>query len=316
MATWRLDATRENLHGRFSREIPPVLTIDPGDSVVFQTLDAGWFIEPRQPGKPAASVPHEAIDNGHCLNGPIFIRSASPGKTLAVRIDEVRVGRWGWTVSGGWPHPVHERLGFAEGPDVLLAWTLDADKGVGRNQHGHEVPLRPFLGVMGMPPDEPGNHPTPPPRVTGGNLDCKELVAGTTLYLPIAVEGGLFSAGDGHAAQGDGEICVTAIECGMERAVLTFDVIDQPLKSPRARTADAWITFGLHEDLQEACYLAIDAMLDLMVEKFGLDRAEAMPLASVCVDFRITQIVNGVRGVHAILRDDAITIPPQGSQLL
>jgi acetamidase/formamidase len=163
------------------------------------------------------------------------------------------------------------------------------------------------MGVLGMPPAEPGRHPTAPPRPTGGNLDCKELTAGSTLYLPIAVPGGLFSVGDGHAVQGDGEVCVTAIECPMERVRLSFELRpDLRLPAPRAYTPAGWLTFGLHADLNEAAYLAVEGMLEWLAEQHGLERAQALALASLAVDLRITQIVNGVRGVHARLPDGVL----------
>jgi acetamidase/formamidase len=156
-------------------------------------------------------------------------------------------------------------------------------------------------------PGEPGIHPTAPPRSTGGNIDCKELVAGSTLYLPIEVPGGLFSVGDGHAAQGDGEVCTTAIECPMERVTLTFSLHDgPPIKTPRANKPAGWVTLGFHENLQEATIYALESMLDLMVEKYDLPRLEALAMASLVVDMHVTQIVNGVRGVHAILPHGAI----------
>jgi acetamidase/formamidase len=158
-----------------------------------------------------------------------------------------------------------------------------------------------------MPPPEPGTHPTGPPRVWGGNLDCKELVAGTTLFLPIPVDEALFSAGDGHALQGDGEVSSTAIECPLERAELGLMLReDFELTTPVARTRDSWIALGLGESLDEAAGNAIDAMLVLMGRELGVERRDALALASVVVDLRITQVVNGVLGVHAVLRDDAI----------
>lgn len=312
MAYFLLNPDIENLQGRFSRDIPPALTIDPGDTVEFRTLDAGGHLEPRTPDR--EKVVPRALEgrpdsSGHCLSGPIAIRGAKPGMTLAVHVEEIEVGSWGFTSAGGWPHPCHDRLGFNTGPDALHIWTLDAMAGTGRNQFGHVVSLRPFLGVMGLAPAESGDHSTVPPRRTGGNLDCKELTAGSTLYLPIEVEGGLFSAGDGHGIQGDGELCVTAIECPMEKAVLRFELLEGEPNAPRIKTKDSWITLGLHADLQEACYLAIESMLDLMVEQYKLDRRDAYALASLVVDLRITQIVNEVRGVHAVLRNDAIKSP-------
>lgn len=310
MAVYHIEPERATLHGHFSRELAPALTIDPGDTVCFRTLDAGWGVEPpHTPGVPGTRFEPrvEGQDGGHALCGPVAIRGARPGMALEVRIERVVPGTWGWTGGGGWPTPWNRWFGAAEKPEHPQLWTLDAAAGVARNQHGYSIALRPFMGVMGMPPDEPGILPTFPPRVTGGNLDCKELTAGATLFLPIAVPGALFSTGDGHGAQGDGEVSGTAIECPMERVELTFHLRDDlPLATPRARTPEAWLTFGLHEDLHEATLLAGNAMLDLMAEQYGLHRKDALALASVTMDLRITQIVNGVRGVHARLPHDAI----------
>lgn len=227
--------------------------------------------------------------------------------TLGVHIGAIRTGTWGWTVAGAWSHPVNDRLGLSHAPGYKLDWILDPDTLIGTSQFGHIIALRPFLGVMGMPTDEPGSLPTSPPRRTGGNLDCKELVSGSVLYLPIEVAGGLFCIGDGHAAQGDGEVCVTAIECPMERVEITFSLHDDmPLRYPRANTPAGWLTFGLHEDLNEATYLALEGMLELLGEQYGYGRQEALAIASLTADFRITQIVNGVRGVHAVLPHGAI----------
>jgi acetamidase/formamidase len=168
--------------------------------------------------------------------------------TLEIKINEIHPGGWGWTTAGGWPGEVNQRLGV-EKEATLISWTLDAERMIGVNQHGHKIALRPFMGVMGMPPNAPGIHSTIPPRFCGGNIDCKELVEGSVLYLPISVPEALFSVGDGHATQADGEVCTTAIECPMERVELTF---------------------VLHDDL------------------------------------RITQIVNGVCGLHAVLPHGAI----------
>ena len=155
-----------------------------------------------------------------------------------------------------------------------------------------------------MPPPEPGIHSTGPPRKWGGNIDCKELVAGTWLFLPIPVDGALLSVGDGHAAQGHGEVSGTAIECPLERAQITIDVRDDlDLRSPIARTADAWIAFGFDEDLGLAAEHCMATMLDLMERELGLERDHALALASVVVDLHVTQIVNVSKGVHAVLRD-------------
>ncbi|CAA9386037.1 MAG: hypothetical protein AVDCRST_MAG22-275 [uncultured Rubrobacteraceae bacterium] len=307
----RIDPSRETLHGTFSRDLPPVLSIDSGDTVVFSTLDAGWGLGPCEgsgaPRRTFEDFRPEWRGDGHALCGPIEVRGAEPGTTLEVSIGELRPGPWGWTSAGGtYPEALGRRLGVG-GREEQLRWTLDREAMVGRDQHGDSVALRPFMGVMGLPPDEPGRHPTRPPRATGGNIDCKNLVRGASLFLPVAVPGALFSVGDGHAAQGDGEVCKTAIECPMERVELTFRVRrDLRLRVPRALTDAGWLTFGFHRDLDEAMSIAVDAMLDLMGELLGVDRHRALALASVAVDLRITQVVNEAQGVHALLPHGAI----------
>ncbi len=272
------------LHGHFSLELEPVLTVDSGDSVRFSTPNAGWDVGRDQPFMSR----NPELDTGHALAGPIEVRGARAGQVLAVRIDEVVPGSWGVTFGG-------------EGH--RLDWELNGD--VGRAA-GRSVRLAPFLGVLGMPPDEPGVHPTIPPRRSGGNIDCKELVAGTTLYLPIPVDGARFSAGDGHAAQGDGEVSGTAIEAPVE-AEVTLDIRDDlALEWPIARIDGAWLTFGFDEHLGTAARIAVEGMLDLMEREHGLERSVALAFASVVVDVRVTQVVNQVLGVHAVLRDDAI----------
>jgi acetamidase/formamidase len=280
-----LPLSEATLHGYFSSVLPPVLAVDPGDSVRFQSLNAGWnwdfeteFVERDK-----------ELHDGHALNGPIEVRGARAGQTLAVTIDEVTPRPWGVT--------------FADGD--RFAWTIEG--GLATDEHGKTVSLAPFLGVIGMPPPEAGIHPTGPPRKWGGNIDCKLLVAGSTLYLPIPVDGALLSAGDGHAVQGDGEVSGTAIECPLDSAQLTLELRDDlDLRSPIARTADAWVAFGFDEDLDLAAEHCLATMLDLMERELGLERKHALALASVVVDLHVTQIVNGVKGVHAILRDDAI----------
>jgi len=297
---------RRTLHGHFSRDLAPILSVDSGDSIAFACLNSGWRDDSHEPFEERLPEGDER-DAGHALIGPVEVRGARGGQTLEVRIDEIRIGSWGVTDAGGWHTPLNERLGVHEGENVALHWTLDADAASGVDQKGRRVSLRPFLGVIGMPPDEPGIHSTAPPRSCGGNIDCKELVAGTTLFLPIPVGGALLSAGDGHAAQGDGEVSQLAIEAPVERAQLTLSVRDDlPLNDPIAWTPDAWLTFGFDEDLDEAAALAIDGMLELMGREHGVERREALALASVVVDLRVTQLVNGARGVHARLAHDAL----------
>jgi acetamidase/formamidase len=275
----------DTVHGYFSSALPPVLTVDPGDSVRFQALNARWCWKPEG----ELFERDAALHNGHALSGPIEVRGARAGQTLVVRIDEVTPGSWGVTFAAG------ERFD----------WTLAG--GTATDDRGVTVALAPYLGVIGMPPPEPGVHSTIPPRRFGGNIDCKLLVAGTTLYLPIPVDGALLSAGDGHGAQGDGEVSGTAIECPLERAQLTLDLRDDlELRAPVARTADAWVAFGFDEDLDLAADQCMVTMLDLMERELGFDRTHALALSSVAVDLHVTQIVNRAKGVHAVLRDDAL----------
>jgi acetamidase/formamidase len=291
---------RRTLHGRFSCELPPILAIDSGDTIAFSCLDAGWHVERDRSFEPR----DRTADAGHALVGPVEVRGARAGQTLEVAIEHVEPATWGWSGAGNWS-PLGRRLGLRG--RVHLMWELDPAAGVGRDERGHEVDLHPFLGVIGMPPPEAGTHSTAPPRVWGGNIDCRELVAGTRLYLPIPVDGALFSAGDCHARQGDGEVSGVAIECPLARAELTLTVLDEPvLETPIAWTPEAWLTFGFAKDLNRASTTAIGAMLDLLGREHDLERAEALALASVLVDLRVTQVVNGVRGVHARLPHGAL----------
>jgi len=284
MAVHEIPLERRTLHGHFSRDLAPILAIDPGDTVRISTPNAGWYLASGELFEPRDAK----LDEGHALAGPIEVRGAREGQTLAVRIDEVVPGPWGVTF-GDAGH--------------MLKWKLDRGRG---RSGSFEVELRPFLGVLGMPPVGHGVHSTGPPRRQGGNIDCAELVAGTTLFLPIPVDGALFSAGDGHARQGDGEVSGTAIECPAEAALTLSLAGDLTLEWPIALTADAWLTFGFDEDLNRAADIALESMLDLMRREHDLERRDALALASVVVDLRITQTVNGIRGVHAVLRHDAI----------
>ena len=268
MALYELKPERATLHGHFSRDLPPRLTIEPGDTVRFQTLEAGWSLAPRRTEdrseKQVLFEPRDpSADSGHALCGPVFVRGAEPGMTLEVRIDTVLPGAWGYVYAGGWETPLNDRLGVSSN-GVIHNWLLNTDAMTAHGPQGFTVKMHPFLGVMGMPEDVPGGQSTTPPRRTGGNLDCKELVAGSSLFLPIAVPGGLFSAGDGHAAQGDGEVSGLAIECPMTQADLTFYLHPNlSLGTPRAETPAGKLTLGFGETLDEAMGDALDAMLGL-----------------------------------------------------
>jgi acetamidase/formamidase len=297
---------RATIHGYFSCDLPAVVEIGAGDTVVFRTIDAGWGVE-RDPAVVVERkrLEHEDLDRGHPLVGPIAVRGARAGQTLAVRVDALEVGSYGFTAAGGSSSRLNRRLGVEEGDGVYVEWRI-ADGLARSDVRGLAIRTAPFLGVMGMPPPEPGIHATAPPRRWGGNLDCKELVAGSTLYLPIPLDGALFSAGDGHAAQGDGEVSQLAIEAPFDRVQLTINVRgDLPLEMPLAQTPAGWVALGVDEDLDEAAALAVDGILAVMEREVRLTRREALALASVVVDVRVTQLVNGVVGCHAVLPRDA-----------
>lgn len=310
MVQHTIEPTAGNVHGCFSRDLPPILTIDPGDTVTFRTLDAGWGLEAMHRDgtrRKRLEPPDPEHHNGHALCGPVAVRGAQPGMTLEVQIKAIVPGDFGWT-SAGWPwaRGLHRKLSIPR-DECMHYWSLDAAAMTGRNQHGHTVALHPFMGVMGLAPAEPGYHSTQPPRVVGGNMDCKDLVAGSTLYLPVQVAGALFSVGDGHGAQGQGEVSGTAIECPMERVELAFKLRDDmPLATPIAETPAGWIALGFHKDLDQAFWPAMNAMLDIIMRLYGVTRSDALALASLVVDVHVTQMVNGARGIHAVLPHGAI----------
>ena len=310
MAIHQLIPDNTSYHGDYSPNRQAIFRIKAGDTIESTSLDAAWGLEaPHLDGTPRQTHPnYDPEVRGHALTGPIWIEGAHVGKTLVVHFEEMIPGTFGFTHSGGFPHRVNENLKLMDDGVKLMLWELDSETMTGTNQFGHRIKLYPFLGNLGMPPPEDGNHSTSPPTNWGGNIDCKELVVGTRLYLPIAVEGALFSFGDGHAAQGHGEVSVSAIECPMDKLRLRFEVIeDMPIDKPRAWTPAGWLTFGYDADLEKATFMALDEMLSLMVAQYGLEsRKQALGLATALVDLHITQIANPLMGVHAFLAHDAL----------
>lgn len=242
----------------------------------------------------------EGIASGHLLVGPIYIEDAEPGDSIEVRIHDVTPRIPYGTVSatpgrGGLPDLVPR--------PYLKVVPLDLARNAGVFDGQVEVPLGPFMGVMGTcPPDSEGpTRRSGPPGLFGGNLDCKELVTGTTLYLPVFQKGGLFYTGDSHAAQGDGEITINAIETAN---VCTLQFIlhkGKTLAAPRAETPTHYITFGLDPDLDLAMRMAMTEAISFLEEKQGYDFFQAYTLSSIGVDFRVTQVVDGTKGVHAMI---------------
>jgi acetamidase/formamidase len=307
MTTHRLDPAPGTTVDYFSRDTPAVLTVDPGDTVVVRSLDASGYLERQEiPGEKRPTM--FAAPRGHCLTGPIAVRGAEPGMVLALRIESLTPGPWGWTVAAARDNTLNRRLGLTGSPASWSLWEIDAEKGVATDQRGHRVRTDPFLGVMGVAPADPGEHSTIPPRpVGGGNIDCRSLVAGSTLYLPVNAPGALLTLGDGHARQGDGEVGGTAIECPMTTTAVLDLMVDPVIAGIHAETPAGRITFGFDQDLNEAAAQALEAMLDWLQVLHGLDKAAALALASPTVDLRVTQIANDVWGVHALLPTGAIS---------
>lgn len=305
MVEHRLEPHSSTLHGHYSRDLAPVLTIDSGDRVICKLLDARWHIfDGAAPFEaPATFEPRDQDrDPHHAMHGPIFINGAKPGMTLEIQFNEMITGTWGWSGAG---YRSQETYGLDE--HMLSYWQLDNEQNIATHEQGYQLAMQPFLGNIGMPPDEEGQHSTHPPRWCGGNIDCKAIVAGSRLFLPISVEGGLLSLGDGHAMQGDGEVAGPALECPMERVVVDIHLHEaMHLTMPRAETPAGWVTFGFDEDLNRAQEQALNGMLDLIVEQYDVPRVLAMSFASLKADLHITQIVNGVKGVHMILPHEAI----------
>jgi acetamidase/formamidase len=300
-----LEAGLKTCHwGFFDAALKPVLEIDSGDSVTIRTVSGGPEALPKERFHvlPEIHEIHDKADRsvpGHILTGPVAVKGAKPGNVLEVRIREVSLRTdWGYTLI----KPLAGTL-----PEDFDALTfvhigLDAEKHVAHLPWGMTLPLSPFFGVMGTaPPPHWGRLTSLIPRAFGGNLDNKELVAGSTLYLPVFVEGGLFSCGDGHGAQGDGEVCVTAIETALEG---TFEFVlreDMALTVPRAETPSHHITMGIDPDLNLCAKQALREMIALITARTKLTREEAYMLCSIAADLRVTQTVNGSKGIHCML---------------
>ncbi len=295
--------------GYYSASAKPVLRIHSGDSVRIETVSTGSPARFEALGVPSKDIPDsfrtiykEVTDRGpggHILTGPVFIEEAEPGDALEVRIRKIEVD-YPFAYNGFRPGAGFMPDDFPYARTKIIP--LDRERKVAHFADGIDIPMHPFFGSMGVaPPDTNGRISSAPPWIHAGNLDNKDLVEGTTLYIPVHTKGALFEVGDGHAGQGNGEIDITAMETGLTG---TFQFIvrkDMHLKWPRAETPTHYITMGLNEDLTEAAKLAIREAIDFLVEEKHLSRDDAYMLASVAVDFNITQLVDGNKGVHAMI---------------
>lgn len=302
-----LSPTRETVTQNFDQDTPAVLRVASGDSITIRTLDAYGYLS--RPSSQADRPPQMYTPRlGTCMAGPIAVDGAQRGQMLAVHLEEITPDDWGWTSALKESNSLTRRLGFSDEPEVRLFWDIDAAAGLATSDPGFTREISPFLGVIGVAPAEPGPHSTRPPRATsGGNIDCKELTQGSTLYLPVAVPDALLCVGDGHAAQGDGEVGGTAVECGMTTRLRIEITPDRPIATIHAVTPAGWVTFGFDADLNEATAQALDSMINWMSHHYAIDRGLALALASAAVDLRVTQIANVTWGAHAVLPSGALT---------
>lgn len=302
----RYVATPDNVwNGMLESTVPPVLTIDSGDTVIFNSLmlfegklKAGMTIDQL------LALRKDILDRkkgAYALTGPFYVNGAQPGDVLEIRIKKLVPGDYGVCYNypgamgrGGLPEYV------ADGWFKTIYYS--ADKKTAEFKPGVVIPLRPFFGTMALAPRPGEQHSSGVPGYYAGNMDNKELVAGTTLYVPVNVPGGLFMAADAHGAQGDGEVSITGIETYIEEAVVEFIVRkDMKLERPMAESATHWIVMGFHPDLDEAMKIAIKDAIDFLAKNKGLTVNEAYAVCSLAVDFRVTQVVDGNKGIHAMI---------------
>ena len=283
----------EPTHSVWDRSLEPRLRIEPGDEVAFQCVDAsGGQVHPGMTIAEFLTIDRTRI---HALTGPLWINGAEPGDVLEIDVLATRHADWGWS-------SIIAGLGFLKDrfhKPYLFQWQLEGENS--NSLAPAVVPLRPFLGVMGVARAEDGKFRTRPPGPFGGNLDVRELCAGSRLYLPVFDHGALFSCGDGHAAQGDGEVCINGIECPLD-VTLRFRLHkQQSLASPLVESsdttapdssADSWVVVETGTDLADTARAATGRMVDLLVSRWGFSDVHAYILCSVALKLRLSQVVN------------------------
>ena len=295
--------------GHYDAKTPPVLRIKSGDTVEVDTLITSSPSRLQNAGVAPDQVEQSLRDitdqvktrgpGGHILTGPIFVEGAESGDVLEVRIASIKLAiPYAYNAFGPGSGTIPEDFPTRK----MKIIPLDEKRMVATFAEGIEVPLRPFFGSMGVaPPEAMGKINSAPPGIHAGNLDNKELVAGTTLFIPIHVPGALFEVGDGHAGQGDGEVDITALETSLHGSLQFFVRKDLHLTWPRAETPTHYIAMGIDRDLDEAMKIAVREAVALLVEVKKLGREDAYMLCSVAADFHVTQVVDGTKGVHAMI---------------
>jgi acetamidase/formamidase len=312
-AEFTLMPSPQTVHiGHFAAGVKPVLTIESGDFVTVETaaamepaaIDQSGVVAPSAVPEYVRAIYRDVKDRGpgpHVLTGPIAVKGAMPGDVLEVRILEVNLAvSYGYNRQRPYTGALPEEFTAVWQRIIPInreAKTAEVAKGV-------VIPLtRPFFGTMGVAPHASmGRISSGPPGVHSGNMDNKDLGAGATLYMPIHVPGALFSAGDAHAAQGHGEVDLSAIETGLRGKFQFILRKDMKLVWPRAETATHWIVMGLNPNLEEAMRIAVRETIDFITHRFPhLTREEAYMIASVAVDYHVTQVVDGTKGIHGMI---------------
>jgi acetamidase/formamidase len=307
MPEHELFPTPANVHwGHFDGALPSIFTIAPGDTITLHSLSGG----PEHLPPPMAGMTvsrdhievHEQVPRGpgpHIMTGPIAIEGAAPGDALRVEILDIRL-RWDWgynIVRPGWgalPNDTPE--------ERIVHLPIDRVRGIVHTTWGIDIPAEPFFGVMGTaPPRDWGKQTSVVPRAFGGSIDNKMLAAGSILYLPVFEPGGLFSVGDGHAVQGDGEVCTTAVETSLTGVFRIGLIKNAGLVLPRAETTTHHVTMGFDEDLDKAAETALREMIGWIMAGGSLSFEDAYRLCSLIADMRVTQLVNRAKGIHLIL---------------
>jgi len=291
--------------GYFDNSQPPVLKVDSGDVVEMQSFTL--YTNRVTPATTMADVVKMRTElnaekrSGHTLTGPIYVNGAEPGDVLEIKILKLvpRPYAINYFMPGSF------KLGTLpeDYPDSYLkGLPLDLKKMTTQFAPNIEVPLHPFFGIMAVAPLQDGRVATAPPSDFGGNMDCKELTEGATLYLPVFKPGALFLVGDAHAGQGDGEVDLTAMETAMDKAVLQLTVRkDMKLTKPFAETPSHYIAFGFDPDLNIAAQKALREAIAFLVKQKGLSPAEAYSLSSIALDLHVTQLVDGNKGIHVMI---------------
>lgn len=303
-----LNPSPQTVHwGHFDAKIPARLEVDSGDTVVVDTV-SGWGdvmdVGLLRPDHLEIVNKMKPVLGPHILTGPIAVRGALPGHVLEVRIQAIELTvDWGWNII----RPLRGTLPEDFPNFEKRTLPLDRKAMTTKLPWGPTVPLQPFFGILATAPrPEYGMISSVEPREFGGNVDCKEYVAGTSLFLPVFVPGANFSAGDGHAVQGDGEVCLTALETCLKG---TFQLVlrkDMRLAMPRAITPTHYITLGLDPDLDNAAKQALRDMIAWLVQMAGWTPSEAYVFCSLACDLHVTQTVDGNKGIHAMVKRDLL----------